>query len=110
MRSKLPNVGTTIFTVMSRMAQQYNAINLSQGFPDFDCPAELRERVSFYLNDRRNQYAPMTGVAELRQQIAFKLTDVYGCSVHADHEITVTSWATKACLMLFRQRSTVTMK
>ena len=61
MRSKLPQVGTTIFTVMTKMAQANNAINLSQGFPDFDCPAALRERVSFYLNDRRNQYAAMTG-------------------------------------------------
>ncbi len=96
LRSKLPHVGTTIFTVMSRMAQQYNAINLSQGFPDFDCPADLQERVSFYLNNRRNQYAPMTGVAELRQQIALKLIDQYGCRLDADHEITVTSGATEA--------------
>lgn len=96
MRSKLPHVGTTIFTVMTRMAQQYHAINLSQGFPDFDCPAELRERVSFYLNDRRNQYAPMTGVPELRQQIALKLSTLYGCQLDADQEITVTSGATEA--------------
>jgi methionine transaminase len=96
LRSKLPHVGTTIFTVMTRMAQQYHAINLSQGFPDFDCPAELRERVSFYLNDRRNQYAPMTGVPELRQQIALKLSTLYGCQLDADQEITVTSGATEA--------------
>ncbi|MDP3516039.1 MAG: pyridoxal phosphate-dependent aminotransferase [Pseudohongiella sp.] len=96
LRSKLPHVGTTIFTVMTRMAQQYHAINLSQGFPDFDCPAELRERVSFYLNDRRNQYAPMTGVPELRQQIALKLSTLYGCKLDADQEITVTSGATEA--------------
>jgi len=60
--SKLPHTGTTIFTVMSQMAQDYNAINLSQGFPDFDCPRALRDRVVFHLNDRRNQYAPMAGV------------------------------------------------
>lgn len=78
------------------MAQQYHAINLSQGFPDFDCPAELRERVSFYLNNRRNQYAPMTGVPELRQQIAFKLSILYDCKLDADQEITVTSGATEA--------------
>ncbi|MDP2286147.1 MAG: pyridoxal phosphate-dependent aminotransferase [Pseudohongiella sp.] len=96
LRSKLPHVGTTIFTVMTRMAQQYHAINLSQGFPDFDCPAELRNRVSFYLNDRRNQYAPMTGVPELRQQIALKLSLLYGCKLDADQEITVTSGATEA--------------
>lgn len=96
MRSKLPQVGTTIFTVMTRMAQQHQAINLSQGFPDFDCPAALRERVNHYLNDRRNQYAPMTGVPELREQIALKLRDLYDCATDADQEITVTSGATEA--------------
>lgn len=96
MRSKLPQVGTTIFTVMTRMAQQHQAINLSQGFPDFDCPEQLRERVSFYLNDRRNQYAPMTGVPELREQLAAKLLNLYDCKMDADLEITVTSGATEA--------------
>jgi methionine aminotransferase len=96
LRSKLPQVGTTIFTVMTRMAQAHKAINLSQGFPDFDCPEALRERVSFYLNDRRNQYAPMTGVPALREQIAVKVEDLYGCRVDADQEITVTSGATEA--------------
>ncbi|KKO08775.1 methionine aminotransferase [Pseudohongiella sp.] len=96
MRSKLPQVGTTIFTIMTRMAQAHNAINLSQGFPDFDCPAALRERVSYYLNDRRNQYSPMTGVPELREQIAIKVQSLYGCRVDADQEITVTSGATEA--------------
>lgn len=96
MRSKLPQVGTTIFTVMTRMAQQHQAINLSQGFPDFDCPAALRERVNHYLNDRRNQYAPMTGVPELREQIAAKLLHLYDCPMDADQEITITSGATEA--------------
>ena len=96
MRSKLPEVGTTIFTVMTRMAQQYQAINLSQGFPDFDCPEALRERVAHYLNHRCNQYAPMTGVAQLREQIALKVNDLYGYPADADHEITVTSGATEA--------------
>jgi len=96
LRSKLPQVGTTIFTVMTRMAQQHQAINLSQGFPDFDCPAALRERVSHYLNDRRNQYAPMTGVPELRVQLAIKLRDLYDCSMDSDQEITITSGATEA--------------
>lgn len=96
MRSKLPQVGTTIFTVMTRMAQQHQAINLSQGFPDFDCPAALRERVNHYLNDRRNQYAPMTGVPELREQIATKLLHLYDCPMDADQEITITSGATEA--------------
>lgn len=96
MRSKLPNVGTTIFTVMTRMAQQSQAVNLSQGFPDFDCPEALKERVIHYLNDRRNQYAPMSGVPELRQQIAVKLDALYQCQVDVDEEITVTAGATEA--------------
>lgn len=96
MRSKLPNVGTTIFTTMTKMAQASNAINLSQGFPDFDCPQALRERAAFYLNNRRNQYAAMTGVAELLEQIAIKVQDLYDCRVDADQEITVTSGATEA--------------
>ncbi|MCB1649445.1 MAG: aminotransferase class I/II-fold pyridoxal phosphate-dependent enzyme [Pseudomonadales bacterium] len=96
MRSKLPNTGTTIFTVMSRMAQEYGAINLSQGFPDFDCPQRLRELVSHYLNDRRNQYPPMTGIAQLREQIALKVLDHYGFAADMDLEVTVTSGATEA--------------
>lgn len=96
LRSKLPDVGTTIFTVMSQMAQQHNAINLSQGFPDFDCPEKLRELVSHYLNDRKNQYAPMTGIIELREQIAVKLLNLYGHHADVDQEITITSGATEA--------------
>ncbi len=96
MRSKLPDIGTTIFTVMSRMAQEHGAINLSQGFPDFDCPARLRELVAFHLNDRRNQYPPMTGIPALREQIAAKVEDHYGALVDMDQEVTVTSGATEA--------------
>lgn len=96
MRSKLPNTGTTIFTLMSRMAQEYGAINLSQGFPDFDCPLALRERVSHYLNDRRNQYPPMIGIPELREQIAIKVREYYGFAANLDQEVTVTSGATEA--------------
>jgi methionine aminotransferase len=96
LRSKLPQVGTTIFTVMSRLAQEHNAINLSQGFPDFDCPAELRQKVSFYLNDNRNQYPPMTGIQSLREQIAIKVSDLYGFAADPDQEVTVTSGATEA--------------
>lgn len=96
MHSKLPQVSTTIFTVMTRMAQQYNAINLSQGFPDFDCPAYLRERVAHHLNDRKNQYAPMTGVDQLREEIANKVNTLYQCPVDMDREVTVTSGATEA--------------
>jgi methionine transaminase len=96
LRSKLPQIGTTIFTVMSKMAQEHNAINLSQGFPDFDCPAELRQKVSYYLNDKRNQYPPMTGVQSLREQIAQKVSDLYGFAADPDQEVTVTSGATEA--------------
>lgn len=96
MQSKLPHTGTTIFTVMSKMAQDHGAINLSQGFPDFDCPEALRERVAFHLNDRRNQYAPMTGVPELREQIAAKVQALYARQVSVDQEVTVTSGATEA--------------
>lgn len=94
--SKLPNVGTTIFTVMSGLAQQEGALNLSQGFPDFDGPPELLERVQHYLTHGFNQYAPMQGVPTLRAAVAAKLADLYGASVDADTEITVTSGATEA--------------
>ncbi len=96
MQSKLPNVGTTIFTVMSKMAQDYKAINLSQGFPDFDCPERLKELVSHYLNDRRNQYPPMTGIPSLREQIASKVSQYYAYDANPETEVTVTSGATEA--------------
>lgn len=96
MRSKLPNIGTTIFTIMSTMAQDHGAINLSQGFPDFDCPPRLRALVAHYLNDQKNQYPPMTGIPSLRAAIACKVKDLYGFSADMDQEITVTSGATEA--------------
>ncbi|MEX0964688.1 MAG: pyridoxal phosphate-dependent aminotransferase [Pseudohongiellaceae bacterium] len=96
MQSKLPNIGTTIFTVMSKMAQDYGAINLSQGFPDFDCPERLRELVAQHLNDRKNQYPPMAGIPSLRQQIAIKVKHYYGCDANPETEVTVTSGATEA--------------
>lgn len=96
LQSKLPTVGTTIFTVMSKLAQDCGAINLSQGFPDFDCPAVLRNLVTHYLNQQKNQYAPMTGVPELRQAIAEKLLRYYQFTADPDTEITVTSGATEA--------------
>jgi len=96
MQSKLPNVGTTIFTVMSKMAQDHGAINLSQGFPDFDCPDRLKELVSLYLDDRKNQYPPMAGIPELRQEIAKKVSSYYGFTADPETEITVTSGATEA--------------
>ncbi|MCH7672773.1 MAG: aminotransferase class I/II-fold pyridoxal phosphate-dependent enzyme [Proteobacteria bacterium] len=96
LQSKLPNVGTTIFTVMSKLAQDYGAINLSQGFPDFDCPDRLKELVSKYLYDRKNQYPPMAGIPGLRDQIAEKLKVHYQHSADPETEITVTSGATEA--------------
>ncbi|MDE0981850.1 MAG: methionine aminotransferase [Gammaproteobacteria bacterium] len=96
LQSKLPKVGTTIFTVMSKMAQDYGAINLSQGFPDFDCPERLRELVAQHLNDRKNQYPPMAGIPSLRQQIAHKVKDYYGCDADPETEVTITSGATEA--------------
>jgi|TARA_B100000809_G_scaffold77283_1_gene75123 methionine aminotransferase len=96
LQSKLPDVGTTIFTVMSKMAQDYGAINLSQGFPDFDCPDRLKELVTKYLYDRKNQYPPMAGIPGLREQIAEKLKLLYQHSANPETEITVTSGATEA--------------
>jgi len=94
--TKLPKVGTTIFTVMSQMAAEHKAINLSQGFPDFDGPRALLDSVGQYIAQGANQYAPMTGVPALREQIAQKVVQLYGRSVSADHEVTVTSGATEA--------------
>ena len=94
--SKLPNVGTTIFTVMSRLAAEHHAINLSQGFPDFDCAPELRALLAKYVNSGLNQYPPMAGVAPLREAIAEKVTELYGAAYDPEHEITVVPGATYA--------------
>jgi methionine aminotransferase len=94
--NKLPGKGTTIFTVMSNMAQKYGAINLSQGFPDFDGPPALRERVSYHMGKGHNQYAPLAGVAELREQIADKVLNLYGRKINPDTEVVVTPGATEA--------------
>ena len=94
--SKLPNVKTTIFTVMSQLATEHKALNLSQGFPDFNGPQDLLDRVSHHMSIGHNQYAPMTGIPELRQAIAAKVRDLYGAEVDVDQEITVTSGATDA--------------
>lgn len=95
-QSKLPDAGTTIFTVMSKLAQDEGAINLSQGFPDFDGPPALRQRISWHMDNGHNQYAPLAGVPELRQQIAQKVDALYGRKVNPDTEITVTPGATEA--------------
>ncbi|MEO8460973.1 MAG: pyridoxal phosphate-dependent aminotransferase [Dokdonella sp.] len=94
--TKLPKVGTTIFTVMSQLAAAHGAVNLGQGFPDFDGPQELRDALTRAMNSGKNQYAPMTGIAPLREQIARKTLEMYGARVDVDHEITVTSGATEA--------------
>ena len=94
--SKLPKVGTTIFTVMSQLAAEHRAINLGQGFPDFPVPERLVDELARAMRAGHNQYAPMTGIPALRQQIAAKIGDLYGRTVDADAEVTVTSGATEA--------------
>ncbi|WP_318368456.1 pyridoxal phosphate-dependent aminotransferase [Enterobacter sp.] len=95
-QSKLPSLGTTIFTRMSALAQEYQAINLSQGFPDFDGPRYLQERLAHHVAAGANQYAPMTGVAALREAIADKTDALYGFRPDANSEVTVTAGATEA--------------
>ena len=94
--SKLPDVGTTIFAVMSAMAQKNEADNLAQGFPEFDPDPWLRARVAYYIEHGANQYAPMPGTEQLRQAIQKKTADFYDVEVDIDSEITVTSGATEA--------------
>lgn len=94
--SKLPNVGTTIFTRMSQLAMETGALNLSQGFPDFDGPQALRDAVGRHIAAGHNQYAPMTGLPALREQVAAKVARSYGRVVSADSEITITPGATQA--------------
>ncbi|MGV3540509.1 MAG: pyridoxal phosphate-dependent aminotransferase [Rufibacter sp.] len=95
-QSKLPNVGTTIFSTMSQLAQQHGAINLSQGFPDFNCPPELVELVTEAMRQGHNQYAPSPGLPLLRQRISEKTAQLYGYYANPDTEVTVTSGATEA--------------
>ena len=94
--SRLPRVGTTIFTVMSALAQECGALNLSQGFPDFAVPPALLQAVVQHLQAGHNQYAPMTGVPRLREAIAAKTLAAYGVAPDPVHEVTVTSGATEA--------------
>ena len=94
--SKLPGVGTTIFTVMSQLAEDCDAINLSQGFPDFQPPAALLDRVSHHLRAGHNQYPPMTGVVGLREQISAKVERLYAVRPDPTTEVTVASGATEA--------------
>lgn len=96
LRSKLPEVGTTIFTVMSRMAADFGAINLSQGYPDFSVPEPLLEALHRYSIAGHNQYPPMRGLGYLREQVSAKLLRCYGVACDPESEITVTSGATEA--------------
>jgi methionine aminotransferase len=93
--SKLPDVGTTIFTVMSQLANDCGAINLSQGFPSFDPPAGLIDRIIYHLRNGANQYAPMPGIESLRHAIAEKTERLHGRTIDANNEITVCTGATE---------------
>lgn len=95
-RSKLPHIGTTIFTVMTNRARDLGAINLAQGFPDYDAPAKLKDLVACHVAAGHNQYAPMIGVPALREQISLKLAASYGRMVDAEKEVTITLGATEA--------------
>ena len=94
--SKLPDTGTSIFTEMSQLAVQHGAINLSQGFPDFDCSPLLVDRVSHHMRAGRNQYAPMAGVMALRERIGAKVATATGVNYDSEAEITITAGATQA--------------
>lgn len=94
--SKLPRVGTTIFTVMSALATEVGAVNLGQGFPDFECDPALVDAVTQAMKSGLNQYPPMTGLPSLRRAIADKVQTLYGHAYDQDTEITVTAGATQA--------------
>jgi methionine aminotransferase len=96
--SKLPNVGTTVFTVMSALAVKHGAVNLGQGFPDFDCDPQLQRLLAEAVAAGHNQYAPMAGVAALREAVAAKAARLYGRRYDAEREVTVTAGATQAIM------------
>lgn len=98
LRSKLPQVGTTIFTVMSALAAEHQAVNLGQGFPDFPCDPELLDAVTRAMQAGHNQYPPMSGVAALREAVARKVAALYGRNYDPGLEITITAGATQAIL------------
>lgn len=97
-QSRLPQVGTTIFTVMSALAQELGAVNLGQGFPDFDCDPALLTQVTDAMREGLNQYPPMAGVPQLRQRVSDKIEALYGRRYDAASEITITAGATQAIL------------
>jgi methionine aminotransferase len=96
--SKLPNVGTTVFTVMSALAAKHGAVNLGQGFPDFDCDPRLQRLLAEAVAAGHNQYAPMAGVPALRQAVAAKVERLYGRAYDAEREVTVSAGATQAIM------------
>jgi methionine aminotransferase len=96
--SRLPNVGTTIFTVMSALATEHGAVNLGQGFPEFDCDARIVDAVTKAMREGHNQYPPMAGAAPLREAIADKIASIHSRRYDAQTEITVTAGATQALL------------
>ncbi len=98
LQSRLPNVGTTIFTVMSTLAAEKKAVNLGQGFPDFNCDPKLVEDVTGAMVRGLNQYPPMTGVADLREAVTTKIRAMYSCEYEAASEITITAGATQAII------------
>ena len=95
-KSKLPDVGTTIFTVMSGLANEYKAINLGQGFPDYEMSEELMNKVNEVMHKGHNQYVPMQGYMPLRESIAEKVEYLYGATINPDTEITITPGGTYA--------------
>ena len=101
MHSKLPDVKTSIFTIMSSLANKHGAINLSQGFPNFDCSDTLKALVAKYMAEGKNQYAPMPGVDLLRNSIALKVAKTTGAVIDPNKEITVTAGATQALFTTF---------
>ena len=98
LQSRLPNVGTTIFTVMSALASEKGAVNLGQGFPDFHCDPRLLQAVTDAMAQGHNQYPPMTGIAPLREAVAAKVSALYGHDYNPTTEITITAGATQAIL------------
>src|SRR5476651_1901034 len=94
-QSKLPDVGTTIFSVIGQLSAEHNALNLSQGAPNFSCQPSLIDAVTKAMRDGHNQYAPMSGVAALRHALAAKVAALYGCHYDADDEVTVVASASE---------------
>lgn len=94
--SKLPAGGTNIFTIMSKLATEHKAINLGQGFPDFECDPKLKELVSKYVTEGKNQYCPLAGLPKLNQTLSAKMERLYGMPINPDNQICVTAGATQA--------------